>query len=47
MANEEYEDLESATEEYEVEELSEESSEEPTNIVTTFMKNFKARGGRL
>jgi len=46
MAEEEYEDLENAGEDFDMEETSDNEVEE-TNIVTTFMKNFKARGGRI
>lgn len=50
MAEEEYETLENAAEEFDLETADEEldtSDSEETNIITTFMKNFKARGGRI
>ena len=50
MVNEEYENLDSAGEDFDLEtseEVEMDDVEEPTSIVETFMKNFKARGGRL
>ena len=45
------ENLEEIGEEYDLEESTleemEDDDSEETNIVTSFMKNFKARGGRL